>query len=119
MVLPEGNTRTIITFCCQFIEAKGWFIDSDLFRENAQYMRTALVAANAVFYDLGDMRKTEYIEAIILDSLKRGYSMKLRVIEEIKKADISITERMVKEIIYWNRKEGREHNFKEMIGYIK
>lgn len=45
--------------------------------------------------------------------------MKLRVIEEIKKADISMTEKMVKKIIYWNRKEGREHNFKEIIEYNK
>ena len=42
----EGNTRTIITFCSQFIESKGFYVDSDLFKDNVQYMRTALVAAN-------------------------------------------------------------------------
>ncbi|MDE7313931.1 MAG: Fic family protein [Eubacterium sp.] len=49
----EGNTRTVITFCSQFIESKGFYIDSDLFKDNAQYMRTALVAASALFSDLG------------------------------------------------------------------
>lgn len=48
--LPEGNTRTIVTFCSQFIESRGFYIDSDLFKDNAQYMRTALVAASAVFF---------------------------------------------------------------------
>ncbi|MBS5064949.1 MAG: Fic family protein, partial [Hungatella hathewayi] len=47
----EGNTRTVVTFCSQFIESKGFYIDSDLFKDNAQYMRTALVAASAVFHD--------------------------------------------------------------------
>ena len=42
----EGNTRTVITFCSQFIESKGFYIDSDLFKDHAQYMRTALGCGN-------------------------------------------------------------------------
>lgn len=30
----EGNTRTIVTFCSQFIESKGFYIDSNLFKDN-------------------------------------------------------------------------------------
>lgn len=26
----EGNTRTVITFCGQFVESKGFYIDSEL-----------------------------------------------------------------------------------------
>lgn len=54
--------RTVITFCSQFIESKEFYIDSDLFKDHAQYMRTALVAAGALFSDLGDKRKQEYLE---------------------------------------------------------
>lgn len=66
----EGNIRTIVTFCSQFIESRGLFIDSELFKDNAQYMRTALVAASAVFTDLGDKRKPEYLEHIVLEALQ-------------------------------------------------
>ena len=51
----EGNTRTIITFCCQFADEHGFPIDRDIFEKNSRYVRTALVAYNAVFYDMGDL----------------------------------------------------------------
>ena len=35
----EGNTRTIVTFCCLFIEAQGIYIESELFKDNAAYVR--------------------------------------------------------------------------------
>ena len=66
----EGNTRTVITFCCQFADEQGWTIDRSLFEQNSQYVRTALVAYNAVFEDLGDLSKKEYLEKIVLDALK-------------------------------------------------
>ncbi len=44
----EGNTRTVVTFCAMFIEERGIYIDSGLFKDNAEYMRDALVAASAV-----------------------------------------------------------------------
>lgn len=31
----EGNTRTIVTFCAMFIEAQGIYINSRLFKDNA------------------------------------------------------------------------------------
>lgn len=54
----EGNTRTVVMFCSMFIEAQGLYIESDLFKDNAAYMRNALVAANAIFDDLGGFKKT-------------------------------------------------------------
>lgn len=66
----EGNTRLAITFCCQFIEARGISIDRTIFEEHSVYVRTALVAYCAVFHDLGDLSKKEYLERMIRDALK-------------------------------------------------
>lgn len=66
----EGNTRLAVTFCCQFIEAQGLPINRTIFEKHSAYVRTALVAYSAVFHDLGDLSKREYLERIIRDSLK-------------------------------------------------
>ena len=66
----EGNTMFAVTFCCQFIEAQGIFIDRTIFEKHSMYVRTALVAYSAVFHDLGDLSKKEYLERIIRDSLE-------------------------------------------------
>lgn len=114
----EGNTRTIITFGSQFIESKGFYIDSDLFKDNAQYMRTALVAASAIFSDLGDKRKPEYLERIVLDALERGDEMKRRVVDVLHKAGYEATEERIRTVVFWNRLEQREHNVSEVQTYI-
>lgn len=115
----EGNTRTIVTFGSQFIESKGFYIDSDLFKDNAQYMRTALVAASAMFSDLGDKRKPEFLEAIVKDALERGNKMKRRVINVIQEAGYQATEKIVRAIIYWNRSAQREHDASEVQTYLE
>ena len=68
----EGNTRTTITFCCQYADAIGLNLDRKLFEDNAQYVRTALVAYNAVFDDMGDISKPEYLIKIVEDAINRG-----------------------------------------------
>ena len=68
----EGNTRTTVTFCCQYADEVGLKPDRQLFVVNAQYVRTALVAYNAVFDDLGDLSKPEYLIRIVEDALTRG-----------------------------------------------
>ena len=68
----EGNTRTIVTFCCLFIEAQGIYIESELFKDNAAYVRNALVAASVIFHNIGDLRKPEYLYRIVEDALDRG-----------------------------------------------
>ena len=67
----EGNTRTTITFICQFADSKGMFIDRELFEKHSAYTRNALVAASAIFKD-GDFRQTEYLYKIVKDSLEKG-----------------------------------------------
>lgn len=67
----EGNTRLMITFCCQFIESVGIEIERKLFEENSGYVRTALVAYNAFFVDGNDFSKHEYLERIVKDAFER------------------------------------------------
>ena len=43
--------------------------DRKLFEDNAQYVRTALVAYNAIFDDLGDLSKPEYLIKIVEDAI--------------------------------------------------
>lgn len=65
----EGNTRTVVTFCCQYADEIGLNPNRKLFENNAQYVRTALVAYNAVFDDLGDLSKKEYLLKIVKDAI--------------------------------------------------
>lgn len=65
----EGNTRTIITFICQFADSKGMLMDRGLFEKHSAYARNALVAASAIFKD-GDFRKLDYLYKIVKDSFK-------------------------------------------------
>ena len=65
----EGNTRTTITFCCQFADEMGFPINRKLFEENSIYVRTALVAYNAYFSDGSNFSKKEYLENIVYDAL--------------------------------------------------
>ncbi len=64
----EGNTRTVVTFCCQFIDEAGYPLNRVLFEKNAGYLRTALVAYNAYFADGSDFSKKEYLDRIVEDA---------------------------------------------------
>ena len=61
-----------LTFCCQYADAIGLNPDRELFENNAQNVRTALVAYNAVFDDVGDISKPEYLIKIVEDAIIRG-----------------------------------------------
>ena len=65
----EGNTRTTITFCCQYADEIGLRINRKLFEKNSRYVRTALVAYNAYFADGSDFSKKEYLERIVYDAM--------------------------------------------------
>jgi len=80
----EGNTRTTIAFVNQFAEDKGLILDRSLFEQHAAYVRSALVAASAIFPD-GDFRKPEYLVNIVKDSLQRGLENKKAIKEENRK----------------------------------
>ena len=115
----EGNTRTIVTFCCMFIESQGIYIESNLLKDNTSYMRSALVAANAVFHDLGDLRKPEYLYRIVQDALERGNEMSNRVEDCIRKAELPVTGENIRKVVFWNRKEQKEHSVEEIRNYLR
>ncbi len=77
-----------------------------------------MVASSALFTDLGDKRKQEYLEKIILDVLERGQEMKQRVSDIIKKAEFRVTERRIRKIVYWNRLEWYEHGERDVRLYL-
>ena len=65
----EGNTRTTITFCCQYADAIGLKINRELFEKNSRYVRMALVAYTAYFADGRNFSKREYLEKIVYDAM--------------------------------------------------
>lgn len=65
----EGNTRTIINFCCDMARANNIPIKRELFEENSLYVRNALVAANAILKDIGDKSNLEYLQRIVFDAI--------------------------------------------------
>ena len=65
----EGNTRTTITFCCQYASEMGLEVNRELFEKNSKYVRTDLVAYNAYFADGSDFSKKEYLEKIVYDAM--------------------------------------------------
>ena len=62
-----------MTFICQS-DSKGFVLDTELFEQNSAYVRSALVAASAVFKGLGDKSKPQYLVKIVKDALQRGES---------------------------------------------
>ena len=115
----EGNTRTIVTFCSMFIEAQGIYIESDLFKDNASYMRDALVAANAVFHDLGDLRKPEYLRRIVQDALEQGQKMRECIVEQLHAVKLPVSEDNIRKIVFWNREDKKEHSAQEIQTYLE
>lgn len=63
----EGNTRTTMTFACQFADAHGFPMDRQLLSEHAGYTRNALVMAS-----IGEYSETEHLAKIFKDSMERG-----------------------------------------------
>jgi len=71
----EGNTRTVITFCCDFADKRGFPLDRELFKDHSEYVRRALVASSAFFKDLGDKRKPEFLVNFVRDAIHRGQQL--------------------------------------------
>ena len=56
----EGNTRTIMTFACQFADEHGFPLNRELFATNANHLRDCLAKASD-----GQYSEYEYLEKII------------------------------------------------------
>ena len=68
----EGNTRTVITFACQFADAHGFPMDETIFAKHAGFTRNALVMAS-----LGQYSEPEHLTRIFKDSMERGIAKQL------------------------------------------
>jgi len=64
----EGNTRAVIVFAVLLAKHLGFEVDHDLFRENAAYVRNALVWGAQGIYS-----KYEYLENIFFDAILCGH----------------------------------------------
>jgi len=115
----EGNTRTVVTFCAMFIEEQGIYIDSELFKDNAKYMRDALVAASAVFSDLGDRRKPEYLYRIVADAMERGKEVERDAAHRIKEAGYQAGKEEVRAVIFRERWLSRKCSREELEKLLK
>lgn len=62
----EGNTRSIITFATQFAQRHGFEMDKQMLRENAAYVRDALVKACD-----GPYSDYQYLRRIFKDAIIR------------------------------------------------
>lgn len=60
----EGNTRSIIVFAVLLANWLGFDVEHELFKDNASYVRNALVWCCQVIYS-----KYEYLERIIYDAI--------------------------------------------------
>jgi cell filamentation protein len=65
----EGNTRIITHFYCQYYDSRNDQVNRKLFEQNAKYFRSALVAANAIFQDLGDKSDKSFLYRIVQDAI--------------------------------------------------
>lgn len=85
---------TVVTLCCLFIEVQGIYIEGNLFKDNAFYMCDVLVTANAIFADIRDLRKPEYLYCIVEDVLEQGREMRKAVCGQLEEVGFSATEKM-------------------------
>lgn len=86
--------------------------------EHCIWDKISIEEAAVTFSDLGDKRKPEYLEEIVLDALERGQEMKQRVSDVIKEAGFIATESRIRKIVYWNRLERYEHKKADVRLYL-
>lgn len=108
----EGNTRTTMTFACHFADRYGFPLDKQLFRENASFVRNALVkASDGMYADL------QYLHKIMRDSMNLGAES--QIIKEIKSAGFRPTNMLVKRMKDVNQAFQKTLTVKELIGHYK
>lgn len=115
----EGNTRTVVLYCVMFIEAQGIYIESGLFQEHIEYTRRALAAASAVFKNVGDLRRPEYLYRIVRDGLEQGKRTADNAVERIIRAGFPAAKEQIQRIIYWDRRESTLHGEEEIRKFLK
>lgn len=67
----EGNTRTTVHFCCDFIESQGIPLNRTLLASNSKFTRDALTAASKTYESYSGHTQHEPLIRIVKDSLCR------------------------------------------------
>lgn len=74
----EGNTRTIAVFIQKYLISMGFKVNNELFKNNSNYFRNALVRANYVNYSKGIKAENKYL-IMFFENLLLGKNNKLNV----------------------------------------
>ena len=69
----EGNTRTVMTFARHYAEKNGFPLDQEILKNNAAYVRNALVkASDGIYSEYG------YLQKIMKESMENGKKIELK-----------------------------------------
>ena len=108
----EGNTRTTMTFACHFADRYGFPLDKQLFKENAAFVRNALVKASD-----GQYSDLQFLHKIMYDSMNLGAER--LIINEIKDSNFRPTNMLIKRMKDVNQAFQKPVTIKELIGLYK
>jgi len=65
----EGNTRTVVLFIYKYLQKYNININKDIFKDNSQYVRDALVAATFEDIEINVYKNKTYLLRVIEDAL--------------------------------------------------
>ncbi len=108
----EGNTRTTMTFACYFADRNGFPLDKQLFRENAGFVRNALVKASDGMY-----AEPQYLQKVMKDSMELGEEA--YIVDIIKTDDFRPTKMLVQGMKDINQAFQKLHSVKDLKDYFK
>uniref|UniRef100_UPI0006D1DF60 Fic family protein n=1 Tax=Clostridium sp. NkU-1 TaxID=1095009 RepID=UPI0006D1DF60 len=106
----EGNTRTTMTFAFHFADRNNFPLDKQLFRENATFVRNALVKASDGMY-----AEFQYLDKIMKDSMVLGEEA--FIIDKIKAAGFRPTKTLVQGMKDINQAFQKLHSVKDLKNY--
>lgn len=106
----EGNTRTTMTFASQFADRNSFPLDKQLFRENASFVRNALVKASDGMY-----AEFQYLDKIMKDSMVLGEEA--FIIDKIKAAGFRPSKTLVQGMKDINQAFQKLHSVKDLKNY--
>ncbi len=108
----EGNTRTTMTFASHFAGRNDFPLDKQLFRENASFVRNALVKASDGMY-----ADYQYLNKIMKDSMVLGEEA--FIVDNIKSAGFRPTKRLIQGMKDINHAFQKLNSVKELRDYYK
>ncbi|MGL5381732.1 Fic/DOC family protein [Clostridium sp.] len=108
----EGNTRTTMTFACQYAEAHGFKFEKEVFREGSGYVRNSLVMVA-----IGEYAEPKYLEGKIREALGKGQEEKLK--EKYLTQLLNREKEILRFIRYKIQENPSIENIDKLIGYAQ